>query len=149
MKKFFLFLFAVMALAACQQTIEEEKELTTQVENVKDGMFIHVTSADPHRVLMAFQMAAMVSEDHDVAMYFDIEGVKVLLKDAPDLEYAQFPSSHTQIKNLTAKRITIMACPGCLKAAGYTPDDLMKEISVANKETFFNFTKGRIITLDY
>lgn len=149
MKKVFLFLFAVMAFTACQQTIEQEKEVTTQIENATDGMFIHVTSADPHRVLMAMQMAAMVSEDHDVVMYFDIEGVKVLIKDAPDLEYAQFPSSYAQIKNLTEKGITIMACPGCLKAAGYTPDDLMEGIKVANKETFFNFTKGRIITLDY
>jgi len=150
MKKVFMFLFAVLAFTACQENHEgETHHVNSAIENPRDGMFIHVTSDDPHRVLMAMQMAEMISEDHDVVMYFDIDGVKVLLDDAADLEYAQFPSSHSQIKNLIEKGITIMACPGCLKAAGHTPEDLMEGITVANKETFFNFTKGRIITLDY
>lgn len=145
-----MFLFVVLAFTACQENHEAETHhATSSIETARDGMFIHVTSDDPHRVLMAMQMAAMVSEDHDVMMYFDIEGIKVLLNNAADLEYAQFSSSHTQIKSLIEKGITIMACPGCLKAAGYTPEDLMDGIKVANKETFFNFTKGRIITLDY
>lgn len=149
MKNLILFLLAFALIAGCNQTIENEEEVTTNLENVKDGMFIHVTSNDAHRVLMAMNMADMVSEDHDVLMYFDIDGVKVLLKDAENLEYSHFPSSHSQIKKLTGKGLKIMACPGCLKAAGYTPDDLMEGIMVADKETFFNFTKGRILTLDY
>jgi len=149
MKKVFMFLFAALAFTACQQHHENEEHQVSTIENVKDGMFIHVTSSDPHRVLMAMQMAAIVSEDHDVVMYFDIEGVKVLINDATDLEYAHFLSSYTQIQSLIEKGIIIMACPGCLKAAGYTPADLMEGIKVADKETFFNFTKGRIITLDY
>lgn len=149
MKKTVLILMAFALLAGCNQTMQEEKEVTTTIENAKDGMFIHVTSNDPHRVLMAMNMADMVSEDHDVVMYFDIEGVKVLVKDAEDLEYSHFPSSHTQIKKITGKGIKIMACPGCLKAAGFTADDLMDGIQVADKETFFNFTTGRILTLDY
>ena len=148
MKKLVLFMLAVAMLAACSQTVEKEETETT-IENVKDGMFIHVTSNDPHRVLMAMNMADMVSADHDVVMYFDIDGVNVLVKDAEDLEYAHFPSSHTLIGKLTGKNIKIMACPGCLKAAGYTSEDLMDGIEVADKETFFNFTKGRILTLDY
>lgn len=150
MKKLVLFIFAVAALTACNQKVEENKEVTsTAVEQAKDGMFIHVTSDDPHRVLMALNMADLMSKDHDVAMYFDIDGVKVLVKDAEDIGYAHFPSSHTQIAKLTGRGIPIMACPGCLKAAGYTPDDLMEGIKVADKETFFNFTKGRILSLDY
>jgi hypothetical protein len=35
-----------------------------------------------------------------------------------------------------------------LKIAGYTPEDLMEGVKAANKERFFGFTKGRIITLD-
>jgi hypothetical protein len=42
-----------------------------------------------------------------------------------------------------------MACPGCLKAAGKTPADLAAGIQVANKDKFFSFTSGRVITLDY
>jgi hypothetical protein len=42
-----------------------------------------------------------------------------------------------------------MACPTCLKAAGKTPEDLAEGISVADKDKFFNFTKGRILSIDY
>jgi predicted peroxiredoxin len=148
--KSLVILMALVAIfASCTQTVEEEKEIINTTESVTDGMFIHVTSNDPHRVLMAMNMADMVSADKDVVMYFDIDGVQVLVKDAENLTYSHFPGSHDQIKKLTGKGIKIMACPGCLKAAGYTPEDLMEGIDVADKESFFNFTKGRILTLDY
>jgi len=60
-----------------------------------------------------------------------------------------FNSSKTTLKNLTGKGIPILACPGCMKAAGKTASDLMQGIQVANKDAFFDFTKGRILTLDY
>jgi predicted peroxiredoxin len=115
------------------------------------GVFIHVTSGpdDPHRVLMALQMAALMAETQDVALYFDIQGVYVLLKDSEDLRYSHFPSSHEQIKKLVQMKVPVMACPGCMKSAGKTAEDLMPGVMTANKETFFNFTKGRILTLDY
>ena len=118
---------------------------------VKDGIFIHVSKGpeDAHRVLMAMNMALIMSETKDVVMYFDIKGVYVLLKDAENITYSHFPGSHEQIKKLLAKGITIMACPGCLKAAGKSPKDLMPGIKVADKNKFFNFTKGRILTIDY
>jgi hypothetical protein len=45
--------------------------------------------------------------------------------------------------------VGVYACPTCLKIAGFTPKDLMEGVQVAQKDKFFNFTKGRIITLDY
>ncbi|MCV7152695.1 hypothetical protein [Mycolicibacterium pyrenivorans] len=55
--------------------------------DVRDGVFIHITRGpeDPHRVLMTLNMATMMSEDHDVAVYFDINGVNAVLADAADL----------------------------------------------------------------
>lgn len=153
MKKI-LFLFVALALfAGCDNDNHDhdgdhhkdcEKNITA-----KDGMFIHVSSDDPHRVLMALKMAELISEDHDVLMYFDIKGVEVLLNTSEDLSYAQFPSSHAQIKKLLDSGIVIQACPGCLEAAGHTKDDLMEGIVLADKERFFNFSKGRILTMDY
>jgi len=130
-----------------QVAVDQNAELVS----TRDGIFIHVShgSDDPHRVLMALNMAVIMAEDRDVLMYFDIKGVEVVLKDSPDLTYSHFPSSHTQIKKLLEKEITIFACPGCLKAAGKTPEDLMPGIAVADKDRFFNFTQGRILTLDY
>lgn len=131
--------------AAVQQIVEEA--LSAQ----KDGILIHVTAGpdNPHRVLMPLQMAAMMSETQDVLMYFDIDAVKVVLKDAPDLTYAQFPSSQTQIRKLLEKGVPLYACPGCLEAGGYKPEDVMEGVQIAEKDKFFSFTKGRIVTLDY
>lgn len=122
-----------------------------EAKPARDGIFIHVTRGPeaPHRVLMALNMARIMSETKDVVMYFDIKGIQVLLKGAENLTYSHFPGSHEQIKKLLAKGITIMACPGCLKAAGKSPKDLMPGIKVADKNKFFNFTKGRILTIDY
>ena len=110
----------------------------------RDGAFIHISHGtnDAHRVLMALQMADIMSADHDVLVYFDIQGVEVVLKDAADISFSHFPSSKTQLASLSQKGATLMACPGCLKAAGKTPTDLAEGIEVADKERFFSFTKN-------
>lgn len=151
MKKLFFFLAVVAFFASCQQspTVNDTTNTATQAEITRDGVFIHVSSDDSHRVLMALRMADLMSADHDVIMYFDIKGVEAVVKNAPDFALGEFPSSHAQIKTLISKGIIIQACPGCLKVAGYAPEDLMEGVVVAEKERFFNFTKGRILTLDY
>jgi predicted peroxiredoxin len=117
----------------------------------KDGVFIHLTAGpkDAHRVLMALQMANIMADSRDVLVYCDISATDLMLKDAPDIEYSHFPSSHKALKALLEKKATVMACPGCMKAAGKTAEDLCEGVQVANKDTFFSFTKGRILTLDY
>jgi predicted peroxiredoxin len=123
-------------------------ERTTQS---KDGVFIHLSQGqnDPHRVLMALNMANLMSEDHPVLVYFDIKGIEVVLKDAKDLTYSHFSSSKSQLAKLREKGVLLMACPGCLKAAGKSADDLAPGIQIADKTKFFSFTPGRILTLDY
>ena len=98
---------------------------------------------------MALKMATMMAVDKDVLVYFDIKGIEIVLKDSKDVTFPTFPSAQESIKMLLDKGVTVFACPGCLKAAGKTADDLMPEIKIAEKEKFFTFTKGRIITLDY
>jgi predicted peroxiredoxin len=147
------FLTAVLILGLSLAFIthaQQDKSKAVQ-EEVKDGVFIHISHGtdDPHRVLMALSMADRMSADKDVILYIDITGVDVVLKDSPDLTLEPFASSKTLIQNLLKKGITIMACPTCLKAAGKTPEDLAEGISVADKDKFFNFTKGRILTIDY
>ena len=117
----------------------------------RDGVFIHVSSGpeDPHRVLMALSMADLMAEDRDVLMYFDIKGIEVLLKDADDLAYSHFASSKAALAKLLEKGVTVFACPGCLKAAGKSAADLAPGVKIAEKEKFFNFTAGRILSLDY
>lgn len=120
-------------------------------EPARDGVFIHIShgSDDPHRLLMALNMAKMMADDHDVLVYFDIKAIYAVLKDSSDVTYSHFPSSRTQIDALKEKGVVLMACPGCLKAADKTEQDLAEGLRIADKKQFFSFTKGRILTLDY
>jgi predicted peroxiredoxin len=122
-----------------------------QAAEARDGVLIHIShgAEDPHRLLMALNMANMMSMDHPVLVYFDIKAVEVVLKDSKDIQFAHFPSLKTQLSELSKRGVTMMACPGCLKVAGKTAADLAPGVQVADKAKFFSFTTGRIITLDY
>jgi predicted peroxiredoxin len=98
---------------------------------------------------MPLKMATMMAEDKDVLVYMDIDAVKILVKGAIDVTLPEFESALTYIKMLSRMGVGIHACPTCLKVAGYSPADLMEGILIANKDKFFDFTKGKIITLDY
>jgi predicted peroxiredoxin len=157
MKNLALLILAIIMIASCSQKnpgTGENKETKSSMccsENIKDGVFIHITESynDPHRVLMPLKMAVMMAMDKDVIVYMDIHAVELLVKGAKDLKFADFESAQTYIKQLADKKVGVYACPTCLKIAGFKPEDLMDGVQVAQKDKFFNFTKGRIITLDY
>ena len=142
----------VLLVVSCNQPAVQAPESTSgTAASGRDGVFIHITQCydDPHSVLMPLKMALMMSEDKDVIVYMDIHGVQFLAKDSQDINFADFESAHTYIKKLSEKGVGVYACPTCMKIAGIAPEDLLPGVQVAQKEKFFNFTKGRIITLDY
>ncbi|RPH27279.1 MAG: peroxiredoxin [Bacteroidales bacterium] len=157
MKKIGILLFLGLITTACNQTPKHEvnpsnlEQTAFFTESTRDGLFIHITESynDPHRVLMPLKMANMMATDKDVIVYLDIHAVELLVKGAKDLTFADFDSFQTYIKQLVEKKVGVYACPTCLKIAGFKPEDLMDGVQVAQKDKFFNFTKGRIITLDY
>jgi predicted peroxiredoxin len=91
----------------------------------------------------------MMSMDKDVIVYMDIKAVELVVKGAKDLNFADFESAQTYVKQLIDNKVVVCACPTCLKIAGFKPEDLMDGVQVAQKDKFFDFTRGRIITLDY
>jgi len=144
MKKLIALYFFGLALAS--------PAMSGDVAGHRDGVFIHITHGtdDPHRLLMALKMATLMAEGQkDVLVYFDIDAVKVLAADAPDISHPTFPSAHEQLHHLGEAGVRVRACPACLKAAGIDPKDLLKGVAIANGEEFFSFTRGRILTLDY
>ena len=157
MKTIILSFAAGLLIVACNQNpgvysdTENEKQVLLSEDSVRDGAFIHISHGydDPHRVLMALKMAAVMADDKDVIVYMDIHAVELLVNGAKDLEFSDFESFQTYLKLLVNKGTGVYACPTCLKIAGFNSEDLMKGIQVAQKDKFFNFTKGRIITLDY
>jgi predicted peroxiredoxin len=94
-------------------------------------------------------MATIMAADKDVLVYMDIHAVELLVNGAKDLSFTGFESAHTYINQLADLNIGVYACPTCLKVAGFKPEDLLDGVQIAQKDKFFNFTKGRIITLDY
>jgi predicted peroxiredoxin len=157
MKKLALIAICGMLMLSCNQApkhanpANKDASTVSVLESVRDGVFIHITESynDPHRVLMPLKMAVMMSKDKDVLVYMDIHAVELLVKGAKELNFADFESAQTYIKELVANKVGVYACPTCLKIAGISPEDLMEGVQVAQKDKFFNFTKGRIITLDY
>ena len=146
-----LIIVALLTITSCQNSKQTMQNPATKTNDGRDGLFIHITQCydDPHRVLMPLKMAAMMAQDKDVIVYMDIHAVNLLVKGSKDIEFADFESAHTYIKKLIDLKVGVYACPTCLKIAGFKPEDLMEGVQVAQKDKFFNFTKGRIITLDY
>ena len=160
MKKFIFLILAVFALVSCRQVEDKKVEhghMDMKSDSVssccatRDGVFLHISSGydNPHKALMALKMAVMMSMDEDVLVYIDIKGVEMLVKTSKDMKFSDFPTLFELLDQLAAKKVTVMACPTCLKVAGFEPEDLRPGIIIAQKDKFFNFTKGRIITLDY
>jgi predicted peroxiredoxin len=152
-----LLIAAVLIFSGCRKSPEQDtgSQLASILEETsttaRDGMFIHITTGpeDPHRVLMALHMARIMAEDRDVLVYFDIKAVEVVRKGAENITHPAFPSSHEQLSALMELGVELQVCPGCLKAAGLTEDDVMEGVAIADKEKFFTFTSGRILSIDY
>lgn len=157
MKNLVITLFIVLSFLTFGQNTKEnysansEKQTNVVNESVRDGLFIHITESynDPHRVLMPMKMASMMSKDKDVLIYLDIHAVELVVKTAEDLNFDGFESFQTYLKILLENNAGVYACPTCLKIAGFKVEDLIDGVKLAEKEKFFNFTNGRIITLDY
>ena len=118
----------------------------------QEGVFIHVSHGadDPHRLLMALRMATVMAEGGRGALvYCDIEAVKVLAKDAPDVTLPPFPSAQAQLAHLQELGVRVRACPTCMKVAGLEESSLREGVRVADREEFFSFVPGRILSLDY
>lgn len=150
MKKIFLLLSIPFMLWSCQQTTSSTSE-TQEVSEVRDGVFIHISTGtdNPHRLLMALSMANKMADDKDVLVYMDIEAVKVMVKGAEPVSMEPFGNHISMIQALLDQGIEVMVCPGCLQVAGLSPDNLLDGVQLAEKEKFFGFTKGRILSFDY
>jgi len=151
MKKLFVLVMVALAMFSCTENVKEVEVIKEEVAPAKDGIFIHITKDhnDPHRVLMPLQMALMMADDKDVLIYLDIDAVNLVTRDAEDLAYGHFTPLKESVATLLEKGVTIFACPGCMKIAGIEETDLMEGIKVAEKEKFFAFTEGRIVSISY
>jgi predicted peroxiredoxin len=150
MKKVLAFLLIPLLAAACIR-VNEVPDNDEPAEAKTDGAFIHISkgAADTHDVLMALMLADKFSTSNDVLVFFDKEGIELVTRDAPNLEMDPFDASDEIFKRLINHGATILACPACMKVAGVEESDLRPGVKLAEKEMFFDFTEGRILSLDY
>jgi predicted peroxiredoxin len=157
MKHLLILLSLGLALVSCTQMTGNSTDnagaadtLNTETV-VRDGVFLHISHGtdDPHRLLMGLTMASRMAEDKDVLVYMDIEAVKVLTVDAPPIAMEPFGSHKDIVQGLLDAGVTVMACPSCMQVAGLSMEQMMPGIQQADKEAFFGFTQGRILSLDY
>jgi len=150
MKKVFALLLVPLLMSACIR-VNTEGEIAPEADPKTDGAFIHISkgSADTHDVLMALMLADKFATSNDVLVFFDKEGIEMVTKDAPNLEMDPFDNSDEIFERLVNLNVSILACPACMKVSGVEEADLREGVRMAEKEQFFDFTEGRILTLDY
>ena len=151
MKKTLVLLLIPLLAAACIRVDNPDSPGEHKQEKKTDGVFIHISkgAGDTHDVLMALMLADKFSTSNDVLVFFDKQGIEMVTKDAPDLQMDPFDGSDEIFERLVDQGVTILACPACMQVSGIEESDLRKGVKVAEKEQFFDFTKGRILTLDY
>ena len=151
MKKKIFALLLIPFLAASCVRVKQAPDQQSESESKTDGAFIHISKGaeDTHDVLMALMLADKFSTSNDVLVFFDKQGIGMVVEGAPNLEMDPFDPSDEIFKRLVELNVTILACPACLKVAGYEAGDLRDGVKIAEKEKFFDFTEGRILTLDY
>lgn len=136
---------------ATTKKVEEPTQVVPPPPPPKDGVFIHISSGleNAHKVLMGLTMALQMADDHDVYVYLDINAVNLVLSNTKSIEMNKFESSKILIDKILNKGVKISVSQTCLEIANKTQYDLIKGIKISNKEDFFNFTQGRILTLDF
>ena len=145
-----LVLFLVPLLAVSCIRVDNTSELSNE-EKKTDGVFIHISKGaeDAHDVLMALMLADKFSTSNDVLVFFDKDGIGMVVEDAPNVELDPFDPSDEIFKRLVDLDVEILACPACMKRAGVEESDLRNGVKIAEKERFLDFTEGRILSLDY
>lgn len=145
--------FLLIFVFSCKKPPPSVSDLVVseEIKRAKDGIFIHVSSGydNPKKVLIALNLASKMSESKDVCLFFDMDGVKLLADSSEDIQMEHFISLSESLETLIAKNVRIMACPKCIKSAGIETEQIREGVIIAEPEKFFNFTKGRILTLDY
>jgi len=160
--KILLLLLIISFVGSIGQTKSSSKSKTTKAKEEtvqyvppppppKDGVIIHISSGldSPTSVLAGLTKALKMSDRYDVYVFFDVNGPEVVLSSSKSLEYKKYEPSKLIITKLIDKGVPIAACSMCLEMMNRTQFDLMKGVRLANLEDFFDFTKGRILTLDY
>lgn len=125
----------------------------------KDGLLVHIASGpgsdeSNHRIIMGLNLAYnALKSGRPVLVFFDVKGVVIPVQSEPDVAHEShkemIPSAKEAMRKILDEGGRIMVCPACLKHAGFGEGDLIEGAEMGKMDTIFNFTDGRVITLDW
>jgi len=110
-------------------------------EKAKAPIVINMTAGkeDLHSFWMGLQLAShALGDGRKATVYMNVNAPFLASKKAPeDLRFGEMPTPREQIADLLKKGASIIVCPGCLKVAGLTKDDLLPGLELGTKEALF------------
>ena len=132
MKKKLALLLIPFVAASCLR-VNEAPDTPPALEPETDGAFIHISKGaeDAHDVLMALMLADKFSTSNDVLVFFDKQGIEMVVEGAPNLEMDPFDGSDKIFEQLLDRDVSTLAFPASLKVAGYQESDLRDGVKLA------------------
>ena len=110
-------------------------------EKAKAPIVINMTAGkeDLHSFWMGLQLAShALGDGRKATVYMNVNAPFLASKKAPeDLRCGELPTPREQIAELLKNGAKIVVCPGCLKVAGLTKDDLLPGLELGTKEALF------------
>jgi predicted peroxiredoxin len=110
-------------------------------EKARVPIVINMTAGkeDLHSFWMGLQLAShALADGRQATVYMNVNAPFLASKKAPeDLRFGELPTPREQIAELLKKGAKIIVCPGCLKVAGLTKEDLLPGLVLGTKEALF------------
>ncbi len=106
----------------------------------KPGLFVNLTSVDPHRVEMALNFAeAAAKRGNTVTVFLNIESSRIAVKDDP-----KYAPSRANLEDAMKAGVKVIACPMCMKHVGVKEADLVSGVQMGNPD----LTQGALFAPD-
>jgi hypothetical protein len=118
-------------LLACLFTSLVAGEAATPVVERTAPLVVNLTSADPHRALMALTFAVnQAKRGHPTTVYLNDQGVRIADKGGD----ATLADHRKTLGELVALGAVVLACPMCSKHCGITAESYLPGITVSSPE---------------
>ena len=146
--KSIILLLSVIVLLGCTK---DNKQVKKNIP-FREGVVIHLTKGpnNPDIVIIAMNLAIVMSEKQNVIVYLDCDGVKSFFSDSPDMNYGYYQSTLVAVRNLSVMdNVKILASKTSLRAASKSAENLIKGITAINDEELADLIKGNFFTIDY
>ena len=118
------------------------------------NLVVHITRGNPenpddvHAASMGLTLAnAFQDAGRNVTLFLDVKGVNLAVSEPP----AGLNETSSLIQSFISNGGSVYVCPHCLTVAGYTPENVISGVKIADlsKQTMLKVLDGDTIVIDY